>query len=336
MQDDYLDWDIATRAVRAGQQRTEEGEHNEAIFTTSSFVFANAAEAAERFAKSSGNVYSRFSNPTVRAFQDRLAALENGEACIATASGMAAITSLCVEDDVEHGVSEGSRDADLRLGVGIEVCDQRWTAADQAIGVDLILGPTLTLILFKPRKPGLLFDLAVIAAIQLGALIYGTTVIFQERPYYAVFAVDRFEVIAYRDADASMIRHDALTQKPLRGPILAVASLPEDPAEFQRLLEETVFEGKPDIQYRPEFWSPYEERSDAVALRARSLATLAEEKPETEALISSFAQSLDREVSEFSYVPLVGKDRAFVFVIDAVTAEPIDIIDADPWDNNTT
>lgn len=204
------------------------------------------------------------------------------------------------------------------------------------IGVDLILGPTLTLILYKPRKPGLLLDLSIIAAIQLGALIYGTTVIFQERPYYAVFAVDRFEVIAYRDADASMIKHDELRRKPLQGPILAVASLPGDPVAFQRLLEETVFEGKPDIQYRPEFWSPYVDSSRTVAQRARGLATLAEEKPETEASISRFARSLERDVSEFSYVPLVGKDRSFVFVIDAVTAEPIDIIDADPWDNNKT
>ncbi len=204
------------------------------------------------------------------------------------------------------------------------------------IGVDLVLGPTLTLVLFKPRKPGLLFDLSIVAAIQLSALIYGTTVIFQERPYYSVFAVDRFEVIAYRDADASMINHDALRRKPLRGPILAVASLPEDPEAFQRLLEETVFEGKPDIQYRPELWRPYADSSDAVARRARSLATLAEQRSETEALISHFAESLERDVNDFSYVPLVGKDRSFVFVIDAVTAEPVGIIDADPWDDGTT
>ena len=65
------------------------------------------------------------------------------------------------------------------------------------IGVDLILGPTLTLILFRPRKPGLVFDLSIIATIQLAALVFGTTVIYQERPYYAVFAVDRFQVLAY-------------------------------------------------------------------------------------------------------------------------------------------
>ena len=77
-----------TLAVRAGTARTEFGEHSEALFLTSSFVFESAAQAAERFqAQGEGFVYSRFSNPTVAMFQDRLAALEGAEACRATASG---------------------------------------------------------------------------------------------------------------------------------------------------------------------------------------------------------------------------------------------------------
>ncbi len=88
---------FASLAVRAGQQRTFEGEHAEPIFLTSSFVFANAAEAAARFSGAvAGNIYSRFTNPTVRVFQERLAALEGGEACIATSSGMAAILATCM------------------------------------------------------------------------------------------------------------------------------------------------------------------------------------------------------------------------------------------------
>lgn len=84
-----------TQAIRAGQHRTAEGEHAEPIFPTSSYVFRNAAEAAARFSgQAPGNIYSRFTNPTVRNFEERLAALEGGERCIATASGMAAITSL--------------------------------------------------------------------------------------------------------------------------------------------------------------------------------------------------------------------------------------------------
>ncbi len=88
---------LDTLAVRAGQTRTAEGEHSEPIFTTSSYVFANAAEAASRFAGDEpGNVYSRYTNPTVRMFQDRIAALEGGEAAVATSSGMAAILSTCM------------------------------------------------------------------------------------------------------------------------------------------------------------------------------------------------------------------------------------------------
>lgn len=88
---------LETLAVRAGQQRTQEGEHSEPIFMTSSYVFANAAEAAARFSgKEPGNVYSRFTNPTVRTFEQRLAALEGGERCVATASGMAAILSVAM------------------------------------------------------------------------------------------------------------------------------------------------------------------------------------------------------------------------------------------------
>jgi len=94
---DWNQYDLATTAVRAGQTRSHEGEHSEAIYSTSSFVFNNAAEAADRFQnRIPGNVYSRFTNPTVRTFEQRLAAMEGGECCVATSSGMAAIMATCV------------------------------------------------------------------------------------------------------------------------------------------------------------------------------------------------------------------------------------------------
>lgn len=83
-----------TNAVRAGQVRSAEGEHSELIFATSSYVFKDAAEAAARFSGDEpGNIYSRFTNPTVRTFEERLAALEGTERCVATSSGMSAILS---------------------------------------------------------------------------------------------------------------------------------------------------------------------------------------------------------------------------------------------------
>ncbi len=89
--------DIQTCSVRSGQVRTPENENSEPIFLSSSFVFNNAAEAAARFAgEEPGNIYSRFTNPTVRTFEERLAAMEGGERCIATSSGMSAITTTCM------------------------------------------------------------------------------------------------------------------------------------------------------------------------------------------------------------------------------------------------
>jgi O-succinylhomoserine sulfhydrylase len=87
-------YELSTQGVRAGQARTEFHEHAEALFLTSSFVFDNAEQAAARFSGGEvGTVYSRFTNPTVSMFQDRLAALEGAESCVATASGMSAILS---------------------------------------------------------------------------------------------------------------------------------------------------------------------------------------------------------------------------------------------------
>jgi len=100
-----------TLAVRAGQQRSQFGEHAEALYLTSSFVFESAAQAARRFSgEEEGNVYARFSNPTVSMFEERLAALEGAEDCVATASGMSAIMALVLAHlkQGDHIVASGS------------------------------------------------------------------------------------------------------------------------------------------------------------------------------------------------------------------------------------
>ena len=95
MSTDFDEWGFDTRAVRVGHRRTAEGEHSEPIFPTSSYVFESAARAAAVFSGAEpGNIYSRFTNPTVQVFEERLAALEGGARCVATASGMAAILSV--------------------------------------------------------------------------------------------------------------------------------------------------------------------------------------------------------------------------------------------------
>lgn len=88
---------LETRAVHTGTTRSQFNEHSEALFLTSSFVFDNAAQAAARFIGTEpGNIYSRFTNPTVTMFEERLAALEGAEQCVATASGMSAILACCM------------------------------------------------------------------------------------------------------------------------------------------------------------------------------------------------------------------------------------------------
>ena len=104
-------FDIETLAVRAGYEQTQEQENSEAIFPTSSFRYNSAAQAAARFSgEEKGNVYSRFTNPTVRAFENRLALMEGGESCVATASGMAAILStfMALVETGDHVISSQS------------------------------------------------------------------------------------------------------------------------------------------------------------------------------------------------------------------------------------
>ncbi|TLF48619.1 O-succinylhomoserine sulfhydrylase [Halomonas urmiana] len=100
MQQDQIpapEWELETLAIRAGHRRTHEQEHGEPIFPTSSFVYGSAAEAAAKFSgEEPGNIYSRFTNPTVRTFEERLAAMEGGERCVATSSGMAAIMATAL------------------------------------------------------------------------------------------------------------------------------------------------------------------------------------------------------------------------------------------------
>jgi len=96
-QSDDLEYQLDTLAIRTGHTRSFEGEHGEPIFLTSSFVYENAAEAAAKFSgQVQGNIYSRFTNPTVSMFEKRLAALDGAERAVATSSGMGAILSVAM------------------------------------------------------------------------------------------------------------------------------------------------------------------------------------------------------------------------------------------------
>ncbi len=198
------------------------------------------------------------------------------------------------------------------------------------IGVDLVAGPLLTLILYKPNKPGLVFDLSIIVAIQLAALIYGTTVIYQERPYYVVFAIDRFEVLARAEIDLNAVPNNSLREKPFIGPVMAVALFPESEKERQQLLDD-VFAGKPDLERRPEYWDVYGKHFASIVERATPLAQLANERPDARDQINAFILS-QTDADDLIGVPVIGKQNAFCFVLNKTTRLPIGVIDFDPWE----
>lgn len=207
-----------------------------------------------------------------------------------------------------------------------------WSALRVLVGVDLILGPMLTLILFRPGKWGLALDMTMIALIQLSALLYGTSVIYSERPYYTVFAVDRYEVLARRDVVATSDLDTAFTDKPLVGPIVAFAQLPSDPQQQQRLIEETLFEGKPDIDRRPEFWHPLDEEArSAILERAEPLSELAARQPEWQDEIDALGESIGAELDAIAFVPVMGTQGPLTMVIDSETALPVAALPIDPW-----
>lgn len=210
-----------------------------------------------------------------------------------------------------------------------------WSVLRVLIGVDLVLGPLLTLIVFKPGKWGLKFDLAFIALVQIAALVYGLTVIHRERPYFMVFALDRFFLLAGPDVDATKLAEGQATgridDKPLRGPVLVMASRPTDTEGLQRLLDETVFGGQPDIERRPEYWQRFSDEGGEVVARSRPLTELHAARPDAATEIAALAAKLGRTEEQIRFLPLIAKNRDVSVIIDATTGVPIDVVDVDPW-----
>jgi len=166
---------LKTKAIREGYRTSQEQEHSAAIFLTSSFTFDSAEQAAQRFAKEElGNVYSRFTNPTVEAFQDKLASLEDAESCLATASGMSAIfaTIMALTKTGDHIVASrgmfGTTTVLLntivnKFGIEVTFVD----LPDIVTWQDSIQSNTKLFILETPSNPlGEVVDLRALSAIS--------------------------------------------------------------------------------------------------------------------------------------------------------------------------
>jgi len=197
------------------------------------------------------------------------------------------------------------------------------------VGVDLILGPLLTLIVYKHGKPGLKFDLSVIVLIQVTALVYGAYTLHDEKPNYIVFSVDRLEFVAKKQIDQTVIRYDELRSKPFAELIRVFARSPEDPDEFQRFLDSVVFEGKPDLESRAEYWEPWAAGADVIRSQIKQPEDLEPASPREKAAVQ---KAIDRYADiNLGVLPIGGIERDIGILMDQDTLEILGVLHANSW-----
>jgi hypothetical protein len=199
------------------------------------------------------------------------------------------------------------------------------------IGVDVIIGPLLTLIVFDPRKKHLVYDLAVIAMLQVAALVYGAMIMFDARPVYVAFAGDRFELVeanAIDPEEAAKAKPD-FRKLPLTGPQVVGTRLPFDPKERERLGFASMF--GLSIGVFPQHYVPYTAVSRDAIAGAKPLSRLRAQHADRAADIDSWIAASGRPEASMRYLPLQARHGDMTVVIDAATGELRGVLPIDPW-----
>lgn len=199
------------------------------------------------------------------------------------------------------------------------------------LAVNVIVGPGLSTLVYKPGKKGLKFDLIAIACIEIGILAWGMYEILQRRPDFAVFAVDRFEAVSASEVDFAQIRNTPMASRPGQTPRLIYAELPTDPEVMNRLIDETVFLGMQDIDRRPEFWRPYSEGIPLIKSVARPLSELVSGSNAHAQLIGRWLANQDLPVTDYLFLPIQGRAADGVMILHADIGYPVDVLAIDPW-----
>jgi len=200
------------------------------------------------------------------------------------------------------------------------------------IGVDVIIGPLITLIIFKPAKKGLKFDLCVIAALQLAALAYGCYVMFVARPVYNVFVVDRFETVAANQVDeASLAKASGeFGTLPLAGPRVIGARQPTDPARQSEVVVQAMT-GGPDLANLPDLYVPYSTVRAEAAQRARPLAELTKRQPGDAARLKGFLADNGKTEDAVGFLPMKARNVDMTVIVDKKTGQVVGIVPVYPW-----
>ena len=196
------------------------------------------------------------------------------------------------------------------------------------LAVDVVLGPCLTLVVFKPGKKTLVMDLTAIALLQLSALAYGVWTVAEGRPAWLVFAVDRFELVRVLDIDERKLEQADLAyrQPSLLGPQWVAASNPADSDERNDLILESVFGGT-DLAQRPNLYQPLSAQKDAIAQRVLALSKLSEFNT-AEHVNALLAQHPRAD----AWLPLRANNQDMVVLMHKASAEVVAIVDLRPWD----
>lgn len=201
------------------------------------------------------------------------------------------------------------------------------------LGVDVTIGPLMTLVVWKTDQRRLRFDLAVIAVLQLSALAYGLHVVYQARPVYLVFAVDSFDVVTARDLSAEELgkaRNTAYATLSLTGPRLVAARNPDSRSEQEKILF-SALSGGADLAQMPRYYVPYGELKDKVLARVKSIESLRKRHPEVEQYLAGLDADGSGAPSRLGYLPVRAAREPFTALVDRQTAEVVKLIPVDPW-----
>ncbi len=199
------------------------------------------------------------------------------------------------------------------------------------VGVNLIVGPGLSTLVYKPGKKGLVSDLIVIACIEIAILGWAMLDILERRPAYAVFAVDRFEAVTVSEVDIQALQYSQLAVRPMNTPRLIYAELPTDVDVMSRLIDETVLEGMQDIDRRPEFWKPYAQGMSFIKGAARPLSELLSTSGVRAGSIKQWLARQELPVDAYLYLPVRGRAADGMVILHADIGYPVDVLAVDPW-----
>lgn len=194
------------------------------------------------------------------------------------------------------------------------------------IGVDMTLGPLITLIIFDTRKKELVFDLAIVVALQLGALGYGIHIMYDARPAFIVFTGQEFAVISVVDIDEKE-QAMARSHSNLTSPVLVAVQPPTDPKELADINSYSFF--GLGIQHHPKYYIPYADNRQQAIKASRPLSDLKPEPQDKERLEKYLQQSV-RNADKLRFLPVTTERKQLTAVIDASSGDLMEILDIKP------